>query len=447
MIEHFRKWLLLRLWSKRGLRVAEVYKELVARDYWTSAQLSRYQDQELQKFIHHCYNNVPYYKRLFDDTGIKPEDIRSQKDLHKIPVLTKDIVRAHQKELLAINIPVSSMKKTNTSGSTGKPLTLYSDVTRATYLTAGLWRIYNRCGWVPGERIAYIWGFQHIKSTKNSLKKSIKEYFTGATYLNAWMANEDDYQLWAKRIARSNIKVIVCYASSGSRFANWLLENNIKIAGIKGVFCTSEKLYKSQEELIAKAFNAKVFNLYGCGEVNHVACTCEYGNMHVNEDMTIVEVGHENDNGDTPLILTGLRNLAMPFLRYVNGDAGKLKTSSTCACGRHSVQMDLEVARLSDVFTFSDGKKYPSLYFILRIYQEGFDGVELFQFYQDKIDHIYFYVVKNKNYNAKTEVNLANVIQEIAEHTAHQATIELVFVDYIEQSKSSKHYYAKSDVK
>jgi phenylacetate-CoA ligase len=446
LVTVFRRTLTVFLWNLKDLKIGEIYDQLMSRELYSAEEWETYQNQQLREFVTHCYDFVPYYTELFDSLKLSPLDIKTKEDLIKIPVLTKDIVRENQDKLLATNISRDLLTRTNTSGSTGQPLTLYSDKQRATYLAAGLWRVYSMCGWKPGERIAYIWGFKEGVVSKNGLKKSIKEFLTGATYFSAWKANEDDFRSWYNTLSGQKITLISCYASSGGRFAQWLLDNNLKLEGIKGVYCTSEKLFDHQKEVMEKAFNAKVYNLYGCGEVNHIACTCYEGMMHINPDMVIVEEGEKNTNGDTPLILTGFRNRAMPFLRYINGDSGALKKGD-CKCGRQSMQMNLEVTRLSDVFTFSSGKKYPSLYFILRIYKDGFEGIDLFQFYQDKIDHVYFYIVKNSKFNDATENNLKNVVIEIENHIDNEARVELVYKDYIEQSQSSKHYYAKSDIK
>ena len=39
----------------------------------------------LRKVVKHAYNNVPYYHKLFDKAGIKPEDIKTLKDIEKLP--------------------------------------------------------------------------------------------------------------------------------------------------------------------------------------------------------------------------------------------------------------------------------------------------------------------------------------------------------------------------
>ena len=84
---------------------------------------------------------------------------------------------------------------------------------------------------------------------------------------------------------------------------------------------------------------------------------------------------------------------------------------------------------------------------MLRLYKKGFDGVELFQFQQDKIDHIFLRIVKNNRFTNDTHDNILKAMSEIEDHINHTAAVELIYQEYIEQSSTSKHYYAKSDVK
>ena len=51
------------------------------------------QSERLVKQVKHVYDNVPYYRNLMDEKGVKPEDIRSVDDLHKLPFLSKADLR------------------------------------------------------------------------------------------------------------------------------------------------------------------------------------------------------------------------------------------------------------------------------------------------------------------------------------------------------------------
>ena len=64
--------------------------------------IKKLQSEKLKKQVKHVYENVPYYKKLMDEKGVKPEDINGIEDLHKLPFLTKaDLRDAYPYGLLA----------------------------------------------------------------------------------------------------------------------------------------------------------------------------------------------------------------------------------------------------------------------------------------------------------------------------------------------------------
>lgn len=56
-----------------------------------------YFDQKVREIISYAYDKAPSIRAMLDKAGVKPEDIQSAADLHKIPVLSKDaLVEIHQ---------------------------------------------------------------------------------------------------------------------------------------------------------------------------------------------------------------------------------------------------------------------------------------------------------------------------------------------------------------
>ena len=96
-------------------------------DWWDEKALTEYQEEHLRLLVRHCYDHVPYYRRIFRERGLEPCDVQTIQDLAKLPFLTKDAVRLHRHELMADNIPLSAMEKCHTSGSSGSPLTFYME--------------------------------------------------------------------------------------------------------------------------------------------------------------------------------------------------------------------------------------------------------------------------------------------------------------------------------
>ena len=52
-------------------------------------QLEARQLEDLKEIVKFAYENAPYYQRSFDAAGVKPEDIKTLKDIEKFPFINK----------------------------------------------------------------------------------------------------------------------------------------------------------------------------------------------------------------------------------------------------------------------------------------------------------------------------------------------------------------------
>ena len=59
-------------------------------------ELEKRQLADLQEIVKFAYDNAPYYKRSFDEAGVKPEDIKTLKDIQKFPFINKTTQRDTQ---------------------------------------------------------------------------------------------------------------------------------------------------------------------------------------------------------------------------------------------------------------------------------------------------------------------------------------------------------------
>lgn len=122
-----------------------------------------------------------------------------------------------------------------------------------------------------------------------------------------------------------------------------------------------EQLFPFQRAAIERYVCERALDSYGCTEIGAIAGECEAGSMHVYADHVHVEIF----DGDAParpgtfgdVVVTALRNRAMPLVRYRVGDRARL-LPERCRCGLpHPVIADLQ-ARSADSFTASDGSRH-----------------------------------------------------------------------------------------
>jgi phenylacetate-CoA ligase len=90
--------------------------ELASRDEIAVLQLQR-----LKWTLRHAYNNVPHYKKKFDDKGVHPDDLKTLADLAKFPFTTKSDLRDNY-PFGMFAVPRQQVSRIHaSSGTTGKP--------------------------------------------------------------------------------------------------------------------------------------------------------------------------------------------------------------------------------------------------------------------------------------------------------------------------------------
>jgi phenylacetate-CoA ligase len=98
------------------------------------------------------------------------------------------------------------------------------------------------------------------------------------------------------------------------------------------------QLTPSLRQRLQSVYRVPIQQSYGLNEVGMVACRCDAGRYHVHTEHCLVEIvdeaGHACPAGKTGrLLVTALRNLAMPLIRYDTGDLAEA-IDGPCPCGR-----------------------------------------------------------------------------------------------------------------
>jgi len=326
--------------------------------------MKKLQSEKLVKQVKHVYENVPYYRNLMDEKGVKPEDIQSIDDLHKLPFLSKaDLREAYPYGLLAK--PLSDCVRIHsTSGTTGRrvvafytqnDIDLWEDCcARAIVATGGTKE--DVC------QVAYGYGL-----------------FTGGAGLNGGShkvgcltlpmssgATERQVQF----MMDLNATILCCTPSYAAYIGETLKEMGYKPediplkAGIFGAEPWTEEMRHGIEE----ALGIKAYDIYGLTETTGpgVAFECsEQTGMHVNEDHFFAEIIDPETGEVLPegskgeLVFTSLDKEAFPLLRYRTRDICVLSRKK-CSCGRTLIKMAKPMGRTDDMLIIRGVNVFPS---------------------------------------------------------------------------------------
>ncbi len=428
----------------RGVDVLGKLKEIENAPFRSPEEIRNKQFQDLSALLAHAEARVPYYRVLFRRLGIRSQDVRTWDDFSQLPILTKDIIRENQRELVREDVPLGNLSPHFSGGSTGVPLKFFRSPEYMVASDAGNFRNLKQCGWRPGEMIAFFWGGNDKLHNMSRLEFEVRQFARRQYQFDPFSSGEKDMANWARVFARIRPRVILGYASTIARFASFLESKGQAIRGIKGVFTTAEKIYRVQREVIERAFGCKVFDCYGSSEVQNIAAECPQGRMHINADFVVVEEDNVEGDGPKPFLLTSLQNFSMPFIRYRNEDCGYL-SAETCSCGNHFPLMRLEIARTSDNFLFPDGRVVHGEFFTHLMY--GSDGIVNFQFHQTASDEIVLSVVPGHGDAQRRDEKIRDSIRQIqALSPGHPIRIEVREVESIPLSSAGKHRFTRSEV-
>ena len=391
-----------------GQKMIERLKFLEKAQWWDKERIYEERDKALRKLIQIAYNEVTFYKDLFDNSNLAPDDIQTADDLSKLPIVTKDMLRAYYPDGTVRN----TGRKTHivsTSGSTGKNFNVVEDIPtmgwyRASNLLAMEW-----AGWNIGEP-----HLQMGMTLNRTFDRKIKDILFRCYYVSAYDLTDNKLDESLAIIEKHKLKHIWGYPGGLYYLAKRALKVGWNIP-MKSVVTWGDNLYVNYRKTIESAFKVRVTDTYGCSEGMQIAAQCEKGLYHHHNLDVIVnfvdDEGNPVDEGQPGnMILTRLYPGPMPLIRYKVGDIGVSGKSKKCDCGRGFDILDEIQGRDTDIILTPSGNRL-IVHFFTGIL-ENFSEIELFQVVQDKLDYFTIHVVPRESFSKETERKIINLMRQ-----------------------------------
>lgn len=380
-------------------------------------RMEKIQLDRLKKTVAHAYRQVPMYREKMDRAGLKPEDIRTLRDIRHIPLTSKlELREQYPFKLLAV--PMKQVVRIHaSSGTTGQPIT-------GCYTKADLEM------WAENiARVATAGG-----ATADDIAQIAFGYtlFTGAFGLHGGLerigaaiipisSGNTERQINIMRDFGSTLLISTpSYALYMAEVAEKMgAMEHIKLrTGLFGGEGSTEEMRRELERRwrITATENYGLTELIGPGVSGECLCKC---GMHINEDHFYPEI-IDPDTGEVlpagaqgELVLTSLTKEAQPTLRYRTRDITRL-IYDPCSCGRTTVRMEKIKGRSDDMLIIRGVNVFPS----------QIEGVLL---HQPGIGPHYEIVVTRQNYidqlEVKTELIDSSLLEKWSELEALQNRI------------------------
>lgn len=440
------RYVIAPLWAfKEGTPYLRHLRSLEGAKQRSLTQVQDDQWQRLKRLLVHAASNSDYYADRFYRAGLSPADITSWEEFRRLPLLTKDDIRANKDSMLALNVPKEQLVAKKTSGSTGVSVELFVDEDSAQWKRAVTVSYDRWSGWDIGARVGAIWGnpecFQDWRAYLRNL------LLARHIPLDTLKMGPETMRAYYHTLIRKKPVILFGHAHSLYLFARFLEEQGLEGLHPRGIISTCMVLHEFERTTIERVFGCRVTNRYGCEEVSLIACECPHGNMHLNCDSLIVEFirdGKPVPPGEPgAIVVTDLTNYGMPFIRYKVGDVGIPSANTSCPCGcTYPIMASLE-GRVADYVITPDGS-YISGISLTENFAMHLPGVKQMQIIQEEIDFLTFRVVKGEAFSAQTVADISRLAHERFGTTMR---FDVEYVDSIQSETSGKYRFCISKLK
>lgn len=318
----------------RGRRLHAALDQVIDQRGWSTPKRRAHQWRTLRALVKHAHENVPLYQRLFEQAGFTPAMLDDWDDLSKLPILTKQDLRAASKEELISKENRDEVRWVSSSGSTGIPASMARTEESLWHYMA--WNTALFYDWCQGRPIGN--GLYLVDMARDSIDYAAADLLRTTVPDSRLLSVHDPVAKLTDKLLGIAPEFVSSYPSTLRAIALELREQKRVVKQTRIIHLTSEMLDAHTKHLLGQVFpNARLIETYTSTEGGLVAWQCLHdARWHIAETNVICEIVDENGrptNGLGNIVITDLTNTATPVLRYRGlGDLARWETEP-CPCG------------------------------------------------------------------------------------------------------------------
>ncbi len=316
----------------------------------------------LQWTVDHVYRNNDFYRKKFDTSGIRPENVRTLDDLRLLPFTTaEDLHEGYPLPLLSV--PEEKVVRIHaSSGTTGKRKVLAYTAKDVDDWGIMMARCFEMAGLTTKDRVQIAVGYG-VWTAGVGFQKGCETF--GAMALPIGPGNLELQCQFLEDFGTT----VLCSTSSMAL----LMSEEVRRRGIgdsirlKKVIYGSERTSEAMRQKIRKALNAELYDIPGLTELYGpgmgLECSAHQG-IHYWADYFILEILDPvtlkpvapGELGE--MVVTSLCKEASPLIRYRTRDLTRL-IEKPCPCGNILPRHDRILGRTDDMIKFRAVNIYP----------------------------------------------------------------------------------------
>ena len=327
-------------------------------------ELLKLQNARLRWTVQRAYDHVPSVRDRLSANDVAPDQIRGIEDLSRLPLTTKEDLRANYPDKLFASPRSEIVRVHASSGTTGKPIVVAYTRHDLAVWTSVMARTFQCAGIDANDTVQNAFGYGLFTGGLGAHYGAEK---LGATVIPTSGGNTDR-QLTV--LADFGVSVICCTPSYFLHLLDRAEGLGIDIQSLplkKGIF-GAEPWTEAMRGRIEAAAGIQAFDIYGLSEIigPGVAAECsQQDGLHVFEDHFLPEIIDPEtmevlpDGEEGELVLTTLSKEALPMIRYRTGDVTTI-TAEPCGCGRPWRRIQRIGRRTDDMLIIRGVNVYPS---------------------------------------------------------------------------------------
>lgn len=427
-------------------RIDEAYDRLKMVESLNPVDFASLASETREQFLQFCIRQVPYYREIAENQGVA-----SIYDWSKLPILTKDIIRARAKDLVAEGVNFQWVRKNTSGGSTGEPVTFLQDDGYQVDMCA-MKRVYDSwTGYNYGGSKVILWGSERdLLVGREHWKTHFTRWLQNEHWINAFKMTEESMSAAVETINRCKPVQILAYVEAISTLCKFIKRNGLRVHSPRGIMTSAGTLYPGIRQEIMETFDAPVFNRYGSRELGDMGSEyAENSGLLVHPTIHYLEIVREDGSlcnaGETGrIIVSCFTNRAMPLLRYDVGDIGAMKPGSMSGVPAYQALESVK-GRVTDTFITPDGARIHGEFFTHLLYHKGW--VQKFRFHQREDSSIDIYVVLVPQFKlGDLQIQCEDIDGQIRKVLGVDCVLRWNPVDDLPPHKNGKFRYVISDM-
>jgi len=389
-------------------------------------KLQKINFERIKKLAIYAYENVDYYRELYDQNHFDPHGLSAIDDLALLPVVEKNHFRGTPAEKRTSRVfKDRKIEELTTSGSTGQPLIFYTDRYEMSQQTLKWVYVLRKYGYRPTDNLVQL--YRPLASANRNFIQNLGLFRRKIISIFDSMDNIID------EFENTEIDVLSGLKSSLLIFGEELHRRNIEIRP-KFLATTGEVLTANDRKLLSKYYDARTVNIYASAETGNIAFDCpECDYMHIHSDSIFINT-HRSREG---VYITSLENHVTPIINYNLGDRIVHLDDFECGCGSKLPLIQNVIGREDDIVISSSGRKFNTQYLWAKLkFME--DYIDQYKIVQREDRSITLKLKLNTTLGSEELTGIINTIRKNYSEVIGPDGLVIEFVDSIPVEKSGK---------